>query len=235
MAAEWKSRILAHQLAVGDRQLIAVGGVGHNAAGEQFVENDAHGEDVAPWSASLHEVLGRHIRQAARNGLALRFAGFALRDAEVDELYDDRLLRAFDHHQVVRLDVAMDDVVFVGVLEPFRSLDDDVEFLNKVQLAAGLDDRAQRLALQVLHRQVRTRVVDPKLVHRNDVRVLQFGEGRGFLLEGVDRGGVVAKAGQDFDGDVSAQRVAGLVNSAVPTLAELFLKLKLADLGQKLR
>ena len=180
-------------------------------------------------------MLGRHVRQAAGDGLALRFAGLPLSNAEVDELYYQRLLGALHHHQVVRLDVAVDDVVLVRVLEPFRGLDDDVEFLDQVELAARLDDGAERLPLEILHRQVRAHVVYPELVHRDDVRVLQFGKGRGFFFEDVDRGNVVAEASQDFDGDVAAEGVAGLVNGAVSALSELFLKLEFADLGQQLR
>ena len=64
-------------------------------------------------------MLGGHVGQAAGDRLTLRFAGFTLRDTEVDDL-----------DEVVRLDIAVDDVVLVRVLEPFRALDDDVEFLN---------------------------------------------------------------------------------------------------------
>ena len=104
-----------------------------------------------------------------------------------------------------------------------------------MQLAARLDDRAERLTLEVLHRKVRTSIVHAELVHRDDVRVLQLSESRRFLFEGVDGGSVVAEAGQDFDGHVAAQGVASLVYSAVTALAELFLQLEFADLGQKLR
>src|SRR5262249_32183684 len=127
-------------------------------------------------------------------------------------------------------------VVFVGVLEPFCALDDDVELFHQVQLAAGLYDGAQRLAVEVVPRQVRAAVgIHAKMVKTDKVWGLEFGEGGGFLLESVDGGNVVAEPGQDFDGDVASQGVAGLVNGSVAALAELFLKLEFADLGQKLR
>src|SRR4051812_7847983 len=80
--------IITHQLAVSHRQLIAIGRVRHNAAGQQFIENNAHGEDVAPWRAPLHKVLRRHVRQAAGDRLALRLARLTLRNAEIDQLYN---------------------------------------------------------------------------------------------------------------------------------------------------
>jgi hypothetical protein len=118
----------------------------------------------------MDKVLGRHVGQTAGDRLALRFTGFALSDSEVDELYDTRLFRALHHHEVVRLYVAVNDIIVVGALQPFRALDDDVELFHQVQLAARLDDRAERLALEVLHRKIGTTIaVHAELVHRDDV------------------------------------------------------------------
>ncbi len=61
------------------------------------------------------------------------------------------LLPLAGEHEVARLDVAMDQPLFVGMLEPERRLLDEEARVGDRQLAPGLDHPGQVQALDVLH------------------------------------------------------------------------------------
>jgi hypothetical protein len=131
-------------------------------AGEQLVEHDAHGEDVAASvDRQAPHLLGRHVAELALEDARLRLAGLArgLGDAEVDELH---LAVVRDEH-VLRRDVAVHEVEVAagGVLLVVRVVEALADLHGHVAghghghglaaLARPVEDRAQVLAVHVLH------------------------------------------------------------------------------------
>ena len=75
-----------------------------------------------------------------------------LGDAEVEDLDDVALAVALDEHDVVGLEVAVDDAGGVRVLEAAQDLADDLERARR-RHRPGRDRRGQRLAREELHDQ----------------------------------------------------------------------------------
>ena len=105
------------------------------AAARQHLEQDhAGGVDVGARVDRLAQrLLGRQVFGRAeddarlRERLAPRLRLGHLRDAEVEDLDDLALPVALDQHDVLGLEVAMDDAGGVRVLEPAQDLADDRE------------------------------------------------------------------------------------------------------------
>jgi hypothetical protein len=113
-------------------------------AGEDFVEHEAERVDVAPRRDLVAgELLGRHVGgRAGADG----FAGSA-REAEVG---DADLPRAVDHH-VGGLEIAVNHVALVRRGQPGAQLPRDLEGAVLRKAADALQERAQILAVDVLH------------------------------------------------------------------------------------
>ena len=114
---------------------------------------------------------GRHeARRADRDGPVRRLAQFT-RHAEVDE-HD----AAVGQDQVLRLDVAMDDVLLVDVVERLAGLGAPVEDLLEGQsrLAVGEQPVVQALAIDELHDDVVVTVVAEVVDDVNNARVVEL-------------------------------------------------------------
>jgi hypothetical protein len=165
-------------------------------ARQHLAEDDAEGEEVAAAVDALAEqLLGRHVVDRPQNGARLRLdaderllravggarglrARDELGDAEVENL--DVAVAA--DHQVLRLQVAVDDARLVRLRQPFGYLDGKLQRLDRLQ-GARTNLLPQRLALDVLHRHVGAATVFAELVDGEDVRVAQDGGGARLLQE----------------------------------------------------
>ena len=155
----------------------------------------------------------------------LPFRILNLGDAEVDDL--GHPVRLHDH--VGRLDVPMDDALFVGVTEGRANLLDDSELGDQVQLPARGDDLVQPFAFHILHGDEGQAILDAHLVDRRNIRVPQRGC-LGFYLKTsqtiVERG-----LERPLDGHPAAKVfVLGKENFAHASAAENSDDLVLADL-----
>ena len=116
---------------------------------QHFVEHDARGVDVrARVRAVAPRLLGRHVVHRAERLLRERVGGVGeAGDAEVSDL-DAAVAK---HHDVLRLDVAVDDAARMRVRERLHDLRDEVQRLTPVELAALFHILLERDAVDELH------------------------------------------------------------------------------------
>ena len=129
---------------------------------------------------------------------------------------------AADHHQVPRLDVAVDDPLAVGVVEPGAGLDADLDGGLGPQASARLQQLRSGAALHVLHDDVVAVLVDAGVVDLDDVRVDQLRDRQRLAPEAGDELVVVREVlGEDLDRDGALQDPVGrLVDARHPARAE---------------
>jgi hypothetical protein len=128
-----------------------------------------------------------------------------LGDAEVEDLDDLIVLRARQKH-VCGLQVAMDDASIMGLAQRPAHLREDLPSLRQGQAPPLLEARAQVLAAQQLHDEVRRAFFDTVVVHVDDVRCVEIGCGAGLALEPRDdRRGRCQMRIQEFDGQRMAE------------------------------
>jgi hypothetical protein len=182
-----------------DRERDGVRPVERRAAGEQVVGDGAQGVDVAARVDGVvaGELLGRHVPR--RPGRMVGGAGVVVRrargDAEVGEQHDlaGALGRAREEH-VLRLEVAVDDAVGVGVRQRVGERREQGRRLGPGEAPARGEPRRERLARGVRHRQAARReaVVERDLVvgeARHHARVRrQLGEDARLAAEALARG-----------------------------------------------
>ena len=158
--------------------------------GQGFVEDGAEREQVRPLVERVApKLLGRHVPESADHGAGRRQRhfgrGFAralpfpqLRDPEVEQLAE---VVAGDH-DVLRLDVAVEDSGRVRVDEGFEERGRQGQGLGKRERAAP-EPVAERLAGDELHGQKRGAVGLARFEEGGDGRVLQPGAGLRFAQE----------------------------------------------------
>jgi hypothetical protein len=164
--------VLAHVLH-GDRDLRLA--VERDVADEHLVQHHAQRVDVRlAVDVVAERLLGRHVVGRAehapvgRQALLVERAG----DSEVGDLGG---ALAVDQH-VLRLHVAMHDVVRVGTAERAGDLDRVGDRLVHRQAAHPADALLERLALDVLEHDVRAALVLAGVDHADDVRVAELGD-----------------------------------------------------------
>lgn len=102
---------------------MAVGGVECRPEGEQFVEREAEGEDVAAGVGVTVELFGGHVPQRAEDVAGVRQVLLVGRLGEAE--VGDPDAAAGVEQQVAGLHVAMDDALLVGVVEGLGRLHAD--------------------------------------------------------------------------------------------------------------
>ncbi len=180
------------------------------APGAELEENHAEAEDVAA-RVEQHtlRLLRAHVRDLSLELAALRLflgapAGFG--DAEVDELHvaaerDEDVLRAHvTVHDVERL--AVEAVLLVRVCEPRAAPEHDRERVleregRHLLLLHLPHDRAQVLAVDVLHGDEVLSLEHADVVDVGDVRVVQRGRDASLVEEHLDEVGVLRQVGKD--------------------------------------
>ncbi|MFN7915380.1 MAG: hypothetical protein U0Q55_08565 [Vicinamibacterales bacterium] len=144
------------------------------------------------------DLLGRHVIRRAHHHAELGQPLLAdAGDPEVQDLH--RTVRV--HHDVQRLDVAVDDPGLVRVGEAAADLFDDAQLPPDGERRVLLDGLGQRLARDVLHDDVRPVLVIADVEDRDDVRVAQLAGRPGLALEAFTHLGRVDAVAQQLDGD----------------------------------
>ena len=132
------------------------------------------------------------------------FAGVDATDAgqaEVEDL-DAAVVR---QHDVARLEIAMRDLFLMRRRERIGQRYRDLqEFLN--QHPAGHHEVAQRASIHQLHGQEANAVGFLGRMDRDDVRVVESGDGASFAIEAFETSGFVDEVSrQDLQRDVAAE------------------------------
>ena len=153
-------------------------------------------------------------------------------DAEVGDLHP----ALFVEQDVFRLDVAVDDALFVGVLQRLADFRNDGERLGGRQLS-GLQQLSQRQAVHKLHQQIETSphltysdksrletCTSAEIIDGDDVRMIQPRQRVGFALESLGELRVLLFFRREyFQGDEPVQpRLARLIDRTHPAAAETF-------------
>src|SRR5262249_24847237 len=166
----------------------------------------------AEYDLAAEDLLRGHVRRRAEPGPGLRQVGERLvaRDAEIHQLH----AAGARHHDVGRLDVAVDDAAVMRVIERARDLHGDDRGDVEGEPAAPLEEVVEVDALHVLHHDEQRAPLLVEVVDVDDVFVLELGEGQRLPLEPddelrVDRHGRLER----LDGDGAVQRLLdGLVD-----------------------
>ena len=162
------------------------------------------GADLVEFALDL---LGRHVGGGAQHRAALCDAGLLVLVglAGEAEVHDDGFVLRVDH-DVVGLEVAMHDLVGVGVFECECQLADEDCNLSFALQFLGTDVVREGAAVDVGHRDVVRALDFTDVVHRADVCVPEHGGGTGFTEEALDELLVVAIAELgNFQGDFAVE------------------------------
>jgi hypothetical protein len=197
--------------------------------GEQLVTDDADGEDVgAGVDGMAQQLFRRHVpRRADDRRHAGRQTVDDLGDAEIEDLEPPRAV----DQQIARLDVAMDHVHLVRRGSPGAHLLEPADLLGDGHRSPALDDFGQRVALEVLHDDVRLGGDLAEVVDRDDVGVVEGGGGTRFAREALRGIGDVEVAEEDLDGHHAPEHgIVGHVHDAHAPARELALNFVAPDL-----
>ena len=216
-----RRRLLGEDL--GDDRLRAGAGEGR-LAGQHLVRHGAERVDVAA-GADLpvaHRLLGRHVRRRAERhpGLGHPVAAGLLHgegDAEVGDQGGPVL-----EQDVLRLDVAVDHALAVGVVQRGRDLPRQPQGLVHRELLLPGQPRPQRFAGDVGHDVVEQSVGLARVDQAEDVRVLEVGGDLDLAEEALaaEDGGELGV--EDLDGDLAAVlQVFGEIDRGHAALAQL--------------
>ena len=130
-------------------------------------------------------------------------------------------MTTFGHENIAWRDIAMRDAFGVGFLQCVGDLDSVLKRLVKRHCAASQPIR-ERLALQVLHHEVRGAVLFAHVIEGADVRMIELADRPRLAVESLTEVPVVSEPGrQDFDrhGPIEAG-VASVVDLAHAAAAE---------------
>jgi len=181
-------------------------------AGEQLVENDTARVHVALLVGLLTlELLGRHVVGRTGGLGGPRLHGDAVGDAEITDLHELDLatvvVEAFHEHEVLGLDVAVDDLPSMRMRQPRTDLDHVRRDALERQRLAGGEDVAHARAVEVLHGEVEEPVLLlPEVEDAREVRVVEPARGECLGVEPRDEVGVVlVRVAEDLHGDVHVE------------------------------
>ena len=133
------------------KQGLRVGDIHGPPARAQLVEHEPQRVDVAPRRYfAARELFRRHVRRRATH--RLRAAQLCGNDGDT-EVHDADLTLAVDH-DVVRLEIAMDDTSRVRGRQPRGELARDLDRLSTAKRPDPSQQRGEILPGDVLHRQV---------------------------------------------------------------------------------
>ena len=197
---------------VHERDLLRGVRVIRQVAREHLIEHDAEGIQVAARvGIEALGLLGRDIVHGA-DGLpaALLVNVLERGDAEVSDL-DHVIVR---DHDVLRLDVPVDDAVGVRVLQRLADLRGVVQRLRGAEYTVLRHALFERLALDELHDNILRLAAVADIVDRNDIRLREHGDRVRLRLKAVFQLGIRRHLiAQDLDGNIAVQLVAhGLVD-----------------------
>ena len=176
-----------------------------NRAGGHLVEDHAEREDVGLRADRLAlDLLGRHVERRADDRARLRHSRLlgGLGQAEVGDVH---VIGGVDH-DVLGLQVAVDDALVVRGLEAFRRLAEDAQEALGRQLALLLQDRGQVPPVDELHRQELDAVALAEIEDAQDVGVRHAARELDLALEALEDLGVLGDVRPDeLQRDVAVQ------------------------------
>ena len=180
-----------------------------NDAGEQLVEHDTTRVDVALRVGLLaRELLRRHVVGRAGELDSAGRRGQAMRDSEIAELHELDLatvvVEPLHEHDVLGLDVTMDDPPRVSVGQSGADLDHDRrDTLERERLAAS-ENLSRGGAVEVLHREVEESVrLLAEVEHTSEVWMIEPARGERFGVEPAHEVRIVlVRVAQDLHRDV---------------------------------
>ena len=191
-----------------------------DAPGEHLVEHDAEAVEVrALVRRPPLRLLGGEVRRRAHHRAGARQRRVAhARDAEVGD--DDP--PALVEHDVVRGDVAVDDVARVRGAERREHGEGDGHGLVRRERAVAAQPLLERLAAHVLHGDVGGAVRGAAVVHADDAGMVEAGRGPGLDAEALEE---LVVGGQPrlehLDGDQAAEAlVLGQIDVRHPSAPE---------------
>ena len=150
------------------------------AAGQHFIEHHAGGVDVAAVVGVVPlGLLGGDIVDGA-NGLIGGVGAVGKKgNAEIRHLH-----RAVpENHDVLGLDVPVDDAPAVGVAEALHDLGDKVQGLRPVELPPPLHILLEGDSVDELHDDIVHVPPAADIVHRHNVGMAEHGDGLGLVVE----------------------------------------------------
>ncbi len=144
-------------------------------AREQFVQHHGHGKQVGtPVDLLAHELLGAHVERRADERPLLRQCRIGhVSDAEVGQL--DR--RIPGHHDIGRLDIAVDHAVVMGASQGLADVRADCGSGFRREIAPVLDQVPQVAALEEFHCDIGDAFFLARVVDRNDIGMVQGARG----------------------------------------------------------
>ncbi len=169
-----------------------VAGLERDAARQHPVEDDADGVEIGA-AVEFHALtlLGRHVVGGSHDRARLGELFFGcpvseLGDTEVDDLDELGVVLACADEAVVWLHVAMDDPDVVCGSESFEDLDRQCLGASPGQPLFAFDDRAEVLAVEVLHHEESETIDLTEVGDVDDVLVADLGGCLGLLDEPAD-------------------------------------------------
>ncbi len=200
---------------------------------ENFVEQDAEGEDVGGGGDWLFAnllragVFGRE--QCQRFRIGGRIGIEELSDAEVEQLDGS----GFSNEDVAGLEVAMNGEMAMRVFHRVADLEEEVEALTDAEVV-GPAIRRDRNAVDEFHDEVRiTAGGGAGIQDRRDVGVIELGENAALVLKAAEEEIVDVVVAEDLDGDAffeAAVGSGGFKNDAHAASAEFLLETVSAEL-----
>ena len=157
--------------------------------GQHLIQHHTGGVDVgAGVDPVAPGLLRRDIVDGAEGLLGQGLAGVGQTgDAEVGHLH----AAVPQHHDVLGLDVPVDDAPAVGVAQAAHDLGDKVQRFPPVHAAPALHVLLQGDAVDQLHDDIFRLAAGGHVVHRHDVGVGQLCHGAGFIPEAAAEIGVL--------------------------------------------
>jgi hypothetical protein len=192
--------------------------------GTEPVERRAESIDVGLW-ANVHlapDLLRGDVERSSERPARLGFRRFLVAQrsgqAEIGQ-FCDAVMR---QHDVLGLDVAMNEPAFVGVPQGGCDLPGDGDGFPFTKPLVRGDPVVDRFAIHVLHDEIVMLPGVADVIGRHDVRIVQLRSRTALLLEPCDEVRVVAvSTGKHLDCDESVEReLAGEIDRGHRTRAE---------------
>jgi len=158
--------------------------------GDHFVEHRSEGKLVrTKIDFAAGHLLRRHVADGAHHRSMLGDSGGRIRTPGVVELKKFRQTEiqhlgrtVARNHQVLRLEIAMNDANLVRFGETVGNLRRDCDRLAKWNRARG-EQRTHRFSIHQFHCDIARAVYVSEFINRHNVRVIKRAGGTGFLLE----------------------------------------------------
>lgn len=179
VVAAWRWRCVVDVL-VQHRQMVLCRERG--AAGNHLVRDDAQAVDVGRGSDRIaFRLLGAHVLRCSHDRPDACEPGAAQNEHEAK--VQKRRVPVLSDHDVAGLDVAVNHVLFVGVVQRVGYLIEDAEHLRRGKRLPALNHGFEGFARQILHGDEVIPLVFIDLIDGDDVRMAQLGFGSGASAE----------------------------------------------------